>query len=138
MTEKTLDRDGVAEIPVHHLKAFMKFIGEHDLWDEVEAHLRTKGYSKMLISYEPMGHISELLQHKVSTGAVNKKVHILPHCGCNGPIGPRPGPVLTPPSHPPDGGGGGGGPDGGAGGGDAGGGGGGDGGGGGGGGETEQ
>ena len=119
MTEQTKEQstamnvEGVAEIPVAHLKAFMKFISEHDLWDEVEQHLRAKGCRKMLISYEPMGAISEVLQKKVSTGAVKTKVHILPRCGCNGPVGPRPGPV-TPPSRPPDGGGGSG-PDGGGG-----------------------
>ena len=128
-SSKTMDIHGLTEMPVHHLRGFMQFIAEHNLWDEVEQHLRQHGCSKLMISYEPMGAVGKLLEQKKSSGAVKQKVQILPRCGCNGPVGPRPGPV-TPPSHggggdggapPPSGGGGdaggGGGPDGGGGGG---------------------
>ncbi len=132
-SSKTMDIHGLTEMPVHHLRGFMQFIAEHNLWDEVEQHLRQQGCNKLMISFEPMGAVGRLLEEKKKSGAVKQKVQILPHCGCNGPVGPRPGPV-TPPSgggggspQPPSGGGGDGGPpDGGGGGGPDGGGGGGD------------
>jgi len=102
-SSKTMDIHGLVEMPVHHLRGFMQFIAEHDLWDEVEKHLRQHGCTKMMISFEPMGAVGKLLEEKKKSGAVKQKLHILPHCGCNGPVGPRPGPV-TPPSHGGDGG----------------------------------
>ena len=115
-SSKTMDIQGLTEMPVHHLRGFMQYIAEHDLWDEVEQHLRQHGCKKLLISFEPMGAVGKLLHEKKRSGAAKQKLHILPHCGCNGPVGPKPGPV-TPPSHggdggapPPSGGGGDGGP----------------------------
>jgi hypothetical protein len=118
-SSKTMDIHGLTEMPVHHLRGFMQFIAEHNLWDEVEQHLRQHGCSKLMISFEPMGAVGKLLEEKKKSGAVKQKLHLLPRCGCNGPVGPRPGPV-TPPSHggggdggapqPPSGGGGDGGP----------------------------
>jgi hypothetical protein len=117
-SSKGMDIEGLTEMPVHHLRKFMQFIAEHNLWDEVEQHLRTNGCTKLMISYEPMGAVGKLLAQKKASGAVKQKLQILPHCGCNGPVGPRPGPV-TPPSHGGGGDGGapsgGGGPDGGGG-----------------------
>lgn len=118
-SSETMDIHGLVEMPVHHLRGFMQFIAEHNLWDEVEQHLRQQGCSKLMISLAPMGAVGKLLEEKKKSGAVKQKVQILPRCGCNGPVGPKPGPV-TPPSHggggdggapqPPSGGGGDGGP----------------------------
>lgn len=102
-SSKAMDIEGLTEMPIHHLRGFMQYIAEHDLWDEVEQHLRNNGCTRLKISYEPMGAVGKLLEQKKSSGAVKQKLHLLPHCGCNGPVGPRPGPVTP---GPPDGGGG--------------------------------
>lgn len=117
MTQETkppapeLDPAGVAEIPIRRLVGYLKFIAEHNLWDEVEAHLGSSGQKNILMSYDHLHLVDTFLSQKLKTGGVTKKHHPLPLCGSNGPVGPRPGPVTPPspppaPPDPPDGGGG--------------------------------
>jgi hypothetical protein len=110
MTQETkasaseLDPAGVAEIPIRQLVAYLKFIAEHNLWDEVETHLTSSGQKNILMSYDHLHLVDTFLSNKLKTGGVHKKTHPLPLCGSNGPVGPRPGPVTppTPPPPPPD------------------------------------
>jgi hypothetical protein len=109
-TISKMDIDPLTEMPISYFKGVMKFIAEHDLWDEVEKHLKDQRCVKLKISFEPIESVGRLLQKKVSSGTITPRMQVLASCGCNGPLGPRPGPTSPSPPHGPDGGGGGGDP----------------------------
>jgi hypothetical protein len=88
--------EDLTEMSIHHFKSFLKFIGEHDLWDAVEKHLQTQGCTKILISFEPIASIGQLLHQRKAAGDLIEKTNLLPLCACNAQHGPRPGPVTPP------------------------------------------
>ena len=73
-SSKTMDIYGLVEMPVHHLRGFMQFIAEHNLWDEVEGHLRQHECTKLMISFEPMNAVGKLLEEKKSSGKVKQYI----------------------------------------------------------------
>ncbi len=94
-----MDVGRTAHISVDLIKAFGEVIAEHDLWDELEEHLKAKGCQSLLVSFEPLSAIGELVQRKQTEGLlrVGKPV---PECACNGQFHPPP----NFPQPPPDGG----------------------------------
>lgn len=102
MEKAKLDIEGLTEIPVRQLSKFLRFIAERNLWDELEQHLTEYGCDKLLISFEPIQAIGAIVETKsrelaskqsgASTASAQEST--LLRCGCNGPLGPRPGPVT--------------------------------------------
>jgi hypothetical protein len=103
MAKERLDTEGLVEVPVSQLTRFLKFIATNDLWDELEQHLTDRGCYKLLMSFEPVKLIGSIVQNK-SSELARKNTDVAKaqpsgdrttiRCGCNGPMGPRPGPVT--------------------------------------------
>jgi hypothetical protein len=112
MTEahRKMDNAVLTTMTVRQLKEFAKAISEHDLWDEVEAHLHAEGCHALHLSFEPVRAIGALLKRKKASAEIVAKQHPIPECGCNGTYHPpnTPSGPNTPPSSgaggPPDGG----------------------------------
>lgn len=102
MEKAKLDIEGLTEVPVRQLSNFLRFIAEHNLYDELEQHLRDRGCDKLLMSFEPVQAIGAIVEAKsrnltgepsgASTARYQETDSL--RCGCNGPLGPRPGPVT--------------------------------------------
>ena len=100
MTDQRLYIENVAEVPVRQLKKFFKFIAEHDLWDEVERHLRDRGCKKLLMSFEPVKAIGNLIEQKslqlvadhktLPSGAAKTSGPTAMRCASNGTNKPPP------------------------------------------------
>lgn len=98
---KIMDIDALAELPVQRAIHYLQFIAEHDLWDELHDHLKDHGCKHFKISWETIHAIATVVDQKpTAQGRIG--------CASNGPLGPRPGPVLPTPASPdggaPDGG----------------------------------
>ena len=111
MTDERLSVDKLVEVPVEQLHRFLKFIGEHDLWEELKQHLRDRGCDKLLMSLEPVKEIGRIVQTKSSElGSRRERDHSLPpgshlRCGCGGSgSGSGPSDGGLPPGGAPDGG----------------------------------
>lgn len=113
MTDERLSVDKLVEIPVNQLHRFLKFIGEHDLWEELAQHLRDRGCDKLLMSLEPVKEIGRIVQAKSSEMASrHERDRSLPpgshlRCGCGGSgsgSGSGPSDGGLPPGGAPDGG----------------------------------
>ncbi len=115
MTRVKAIRSALTEMPIEDFKQFAKLIADFDLWDEMEDLLKSQGLTTLLIEVEPLRAIGLRLQEKIATGDLPANLPVIQLCGCNGPVGPRPGPTTpsNPPSSPPGGPDGGGGGDGG-------------------------
>ena len=94
-----LDIQPLAEVTVRQLNNYFKFILEHDLWDELESHLKGRGCHKLLISWEPIHAVATMIEAKPSKPGIIK-----PACASNGPMRP-PGPKMPPPRPEPGDGG---------------------------------
>lgn len=110
MNKQKLDIDGLVEVPISQLKRFLKFISENNLWDELESHLGERGCSKLIMSFEPVKAVGAIVESRSAEKARGRLSAIgtegalaiaaqpedLPtiRCGCNGPMGPHPGPVT--------------------------------------------
>lgn len=49
-----IDENRLTETSVEQFMDFMKFIGNNNLWDEVEQHLKAEGIAKVVVSSEPL------------------------------------------------------------------------------------
>ncbi|TIO10357.1 hypothetical protein [Mesorhizobium sp.] len=96
MEKENLDLEGLAEVPVRQLSKFLRVIAEYNLWDEVEQQLRAHGCDKVLMSFEPVRSIGAIAEARARelAGKRPDTPSKLARCGCNGPLGPRPGPVT--------------------------------------------
>ncbi|WP_020062908.1 hypothetical protein [Bacillus sp. 123MFChir2] len=86
MAEEQLDIERLAEVPVHRLKKFLSFIAEHNLWDDLEQHLKDRGCKKLLMSFEPVKEIGNIIQTK-SAGLISvqdREGSMQLKCGCDG------------------------------------------------------
>lgn len=94
----------VIRTPIRRFVAFMKGIAADDLWEEAERHLENRGYTEILVSWEPIKAVQELIQQKLDNGEqLNEHSRRIPTSD-HPPAFPVP---KFPPSRPPSGGGGG-------------------------------
>jgi hypothetical protein len=87
----------------------MRFVAEHDLWDEIEAHLKHEGCSYFLMSIEPIAATKKLLVNqrrspKLASAPARARLEDVIACGCG--VAP-PGPPGGQPQFPHGGGDGG-------------------------------
>jgi hypothetical protein len=97
MNEKPLYIDDLTEVPVRQLSKFLRFIAKHNLWDELEQHLTDRGCDKLLMSFEPVKAIGNIIEKKSSELAAEHEktasaVPIEPamSCACNSTTRPPP------------------------------------------------
>jgi hypothetical protein len=96
MEKTNLDIERLTEVPVRQFTRFLRFIAEHDLWDELEQQLKDRGCDKLLMSFEPVkaiGTMAETRSRELSGKQSEDSSDVL-LCGCNGSLGPQPGPVT--------------------------------------------
>ena len=90
----------LTETTVEQFKRFMKFIGDNNLWDEVEQHLKADGINTIFISNPPIVSIRRLITDKLLNDGerLGRQAHaqalVIARCGCGvSTPGPGPGPV---------------------------------------------
>lgn len=102
MENDKMEIEGLAEVPIGQLVRFLRFIAENDMWDELEHHLNVRGCDALLMSFGPIQAIGGIVETKarertgqqsVASGKYSPTPDTF-RCGCNGPLGPRPGPVT--------------------------------------------
>jgi hypothetical protein len=103
IAEERLYIEELTEVPVRQLSKFLKFIAKHDLWDELEQHLKDRGCNKLLMSFEPVKAIGKIIEKKSSelvaehdtVASAGQKSGDLTAmaCACNATKGPG-GPVT--------------------------------------------
>lgn len=91
----------LTETSVDQFKSFMKFIGDNDLWEEVERHLRAEGITRISVSSPPIASIRRLITDKLlkDTAGMGRQAHaqalVIARCGCGvSTPGPGHGPVT--------------------------------------------
>ncbi|MCU5037552.1 hypothetical protein CON66_27895 [Bacillus cereus] len=84
MEDVQLDIERLAKVPVHRFTKFLKFIAEHNLWDELEQHLKDRGCNKLLMSFEPVKEIGNIIQTKSAAliGVQDREGSMQLRCGC--------------------------------------------------------
>jgi hypothetical protein len=73
MLEPITDLHSVVEIPVRQLTRFLKFIAEHDLWDELEQHLHDRSCDKLLMSWEPVEAVAKIVEARSAKLATTRR-----------------------------------------------------------------
>jgi hypothetical protein len=76
---------GLTAVRVRDFALYLKLLAKYDLWDEMEAELRSHGCTKFFISVKPMRAIGLALKKKVSIGDLPADSPAISACnGCNG------------------------------------------------------
>ena len=75
---------GLTVVRVRDFTLYMKLLAKYDLWDEMEAELRSQGCTKFFISLKPMQAIGLALKEKVSIGDLPTDSPAIAACGCSG------------------------------------------------------
>jgi hypothetical protein len=95
----TTDKSGVTRTSVEQFKALMKFVADHDLWDQIEKELTAKGVTEIMVSSEPIRHVRKLItdtvlsRHDLGRDSRARALFIS-RCGCGvSTPGPGHGPV---------------------------------------------
>jgi hypothetical protein len=84
---------------IEQFKAFMKFIGDHDLWDKAEEALKGAGITEVAVSSEPIRVIRTFITDKMLSRAdlgrdARAQALFITRCGCGvSTPGPGHGPV---------------------------------------------
>ena len=84
MTKQRLYIRSLVAVRVRELGKFLEFIAEHDLWDEVEQHLKDRGCTRLLMSQEPLHAIAGVVEAR-SAALVG-----VGSCGAYGDVGESP------------------------------------------------
>jgi hypothetical protein len=101
--EDIIPVEEVIRTPIRRFVAFMKAIAADDLWEEAERHLENRGYTEILVSWEPVKAVQEFIQLKLDNGGpLSEHSRRIPTSD-HPPAFPVP---KFPPSRPPSGGGG--------------------------------
>lgn len=87
---------------VGQFKEFMKFIGDNNLWDEVEQHLKADGIANVVVSSQPIESIRRLITNKLlkEGDRLGRQAYaqalVIARCGCgvSPPGPPGHGPVF--------------------------------------------
>ncbi|WP_140396900.1 hypothetical protein [Crenothrix polyspora] len=91
----------LAEVSVRQLSKFLKFIAQHNQWDELEQHLRDQGCNKLLMSWEPIHAVATIVEtksHELASFRIEgEDPTTMMKCASNG--------TGRPPPNTPDGGG---------------------------------
>ena len=87
--------NSLTETSVEQFKDFMKFIGDNNLWDEVEQCLKADGISNVVVSSLPIQSIRRLITEKLlKSDRLARHAHaqaaVIARCGC-GVTSPGPG-----------------------------------------------
>src|SRR5687768_498816 len=64
-SSNTIDESYLTETSIEQFKDFMKFIGDNNLWDEVEQHLKADGIVNVVVSSRPIESIRRLITDKL-------------------------------------------------------------------------
>ncbi len=82
---------GLTVTRVRDFAGFMKLIAQYDLWDEMEAELKSQGCTKFFISVKPMRAIGSALKKKASIGDLPADTPALSACiqSCDPPPSPN-------------------------------------------------
>jgi hypothetical protein len=95
-----IDPNDLTVTAVEQFKAFMKFIGDNNLWDEVEKALLEQGIAEIAVSSKPIQSVRKLIQDKFLTrGELSKRSRtegqLIARCTCGSgsPGGAGHGPV---------------------------------------------
>lgn len=99
MADERLYIENLIEVPVRQLSKFLKFIAKHNLWDELEQHLKDRGCNKLVMSFEPVKAIGNIIEKKSSELVAEHKrlasagpKPLAMRCASN--QGTKPGPVT--------------------------------------------
>ncbi len=98
-----MNPQNLTQTSVKQFRAFMKFIADNNLWDELEQRLHLRGYHDVVVSSEPINIIRDVLREKISANQFPEQsksgAKVIIDCACGvGNPGPPVKPV-TPPSH---------------------------------------
>jgi hypothetical protein len=74
----------VTVVRVRDFKLFMELLAKFDLWDEMEAELKSQGCTEFRISLKPMVAIGLALKEKVASGDLPSDSPAMAACGCAG------------------------------------------------------
>jgi hypothetical protein len=98
-SSNSINENCLTETSVEQFMNFMKFIGNNNLWDEVEQHLKAEGITNVVVSSEPIESIRRLITDKLlKSDRLDRQAHaqavVISRCGCGvSSPGPGHGPV---------------------------------------------